>query len=210
MIVLDELFTLLEWLASQNTYVQHTIGGSGSANRFAKFKSEALTKQNSGLGSPRMEVCELPFGNIVDGGGWFRDKATFKIRVIYDSTKFKTETEVSGMDNAKKSLMELFNYIRIAKENCTDCNDLLCLFDLNSIKYQWLDKATLQGDYVGCEASFEFKKGINWDSINYGPLPAYFINPPEYPDNTTAVAALGVNRVYFTDYGGDHFLKITY
>jgi hypothetical protein len=33
---------------------------------------------------------------------------------------------------------------------------------------------------------------------------------PEYPDNTTAVAAIGAGRLYFTTVSGEHIVKITY
>jgi hypothetical protein len=199
MILLDEVFELFEWLASQNSYIQHTLNGTGSANRFSRYKTESLAGQNSNLGSPRLEVCELPYGALTDGLGWERDKAIFTIRVIYRTDKFNTAPTVTAHDNAKKALLELFNYLFTAQVECTDCNDLLCLFNLSTVKYSWIDKATLGGDYVGCMATVELRKAINWDSITYGERPPYttqqfntWLHGNGAPDN-----ALGIDGDFY-------------
>ena len=173
MILLDEVYSLFEWLAEQNTYIQHNASGTPSQRRFARYKSEALTGQHSTLGSPRLEVCELPYGDLTDGLGWERDRAVFELRVIYNVEKYKVTETTTALDNAKKALIELFNYLFSAQSECTDCNQLLCLFNLSTVKYSWLDKATLGGDWVGCRATFELRRNIDWDNVTYGPRPDY-------------------------------------
>lgn len=173
MILLDEVYSLFEWLAEQNTYIQHNPTGTPLQRRFARYKSEALTGQHSTLGSPRLEVCELPYGDLTDGLGWERDRAVFELRVIYNVEKYKVTETTTALDNAKKALIELLNYLFSAQQECTDCNQLLCLFNLSTVKYSWLDKATLGGNWVGCRATFELRRNIDWETVTYGPRPDY-------------------------------------
>lgn len=174
MILLQNLFDILEFCAENNTYIQHTPGATGSQNRFSRFPVESATEQQSNMGFPRMEVVQLPFGIINDYDSAQRDDMSVRVRVIFKlSDKYDYAEQVTAMDNAKRALMEMVNYILTAQEGYTNENCLICAFDINSAKYQFIDRLTYGGNAVGCELSIDFKQYIDWDNIVYGDLPGY-------------------------------------
>jgi hypothetical protein len=174
MILLQHLFDLLEFCAENNTYIQHTPSATGSQNRFSRFPVESATDQQSNLGFPRMEVVQLPFGILNDYDSAQRDDMSVRVRVIVKlSDKYDYAEQVTAMDNAKKALMEMLDYILTAQDDPTNENCLICAFDVSSAKYQFIDKLTYGGNSVGCELSIDFKQYIDWDNIVYGNLPGY-------------------------------------
>jgi hypothetical protein len=174
MILLQHLFDLLEFCAENNTFIQHTPSATGSQNRFSRFPVESATEQQSNLGFPRMEVVQLPFGILNDYDSAQRDDMSVRLRVIVKlSDKYDYAEQVTAMDNAKKALMEMLDYILTAQDDPANENCLICAFDVSSAKYQFIDKLTYGGNAVGCELSIDFKQYIDWENIVYGDLPGY-------------------------------------
>lgn len=173
MILLENLFDFLEFCAENNTYIEHQPGTTGLTNRFSRYKLESDTGQQSNFGYPRMEVLQLPFGNVTDFDSSDRDDMEVRLRVIYSlSDKYDYSAQTTAMDNAKQALMEMVNYILTAQQDNTE-NALLCAFDPNGIRYRFIDRATYGGDAVGCELSLQFRQYIDWENLVYGDLPGY-------------------------------------
>jgi hypothetical protein len=173
MILLENLFDFLEFCAENNTYIQHQPGTTGLTNRFSRYKLESDTGQQTVLGYPRMEVLQLPFGNVTGFDAVERDDMEVRLRVIYSlGDKYDYSAQTAAMDNAKQALMEMVNYILTAQQDATE-NALLCAFDPNGIRYRFIDRATYGGDAVGCELSLQFRQYIDWENLVYGDLPGY-------------------------------------
>ncbi len=173
MILLENLFDFLEFCAENNTYIEHQPGTTGLTNRFSRYKLESDTGQQSNFGYPRMEVLQLPFGNVTAFDSSDRDDMEVRLRVIYSlSDKYDYSAQTTAMDNAKQALMEMVNYILTAQQDNTE-NALLCAFDPNGIRYRFIDRATYGGDAVGCELSLQFRQYIDWENLVYGDLPGY-------------------------------------
>lgn len=173
MILLENLFDFLEFCAENNTYIEHQPGTTGLTNRFSRYKLESDTGQQSNFGYPRMEVLQLPFGNVTAFDSSDRDDMEVRLRVIYSlSDKYDYSAQTTAMDNAKQALMEMVNYILTAQQDNTE-NALLCAFDPNDIRYRFIDRATYGGDAVGCELSLQFRQYIDWENLVYGDLPGY-------------------------------------
>lgn len=187
MILLENLFSFLEFCATNNTYIQHTADSEGLTNRFSRFPLESATGQQTVLGYPRLEVLQLPLGAISNSGSADRDDLDVRLRVIYSlADKYDYSEQTTKMDQAKQALMEIINYIQTAQETGQE-NSLICAFDVTSVRYQFIDKATYGGDGVGCEMSLQFKQYINWAEVSYG-------TPPSYPTFCDAVeACLGIS-----------------
>ena len=72
MILLENLFSFLEFCATNNTYIQHTAD-SGFNQSLSRFPLESATGQQTVLGYPRLEVLQLPLGAISNSGSADRD-----------------------------------------------------------------------------------------------------------------------------------------
>ena len=168
MILFEGICAFFEFIAQNDVYVAHIPNSQSSNNRFSRFKTESLTGNLSTLGFPRLEIVQLPTGNLTDFGSSQHDTMNLRVRVIDTlPDKFDFNEEMLRLDNCKKALMRCVNYIREQQDAGTE-NDLLCAFDINSVKYQLLDKATLDGKAVGCQMDFQFKECINWEAVSYG------------------------------------------
>jgi hypothetical protein len=73
----------------------------------------------------------------------------------------------------------------------------------SAVIHAWMDAVVIPGDTASILASkdYVFSNALpNSDASGI----------PEYPDNATAVVAIGTGRLYFTTVLGEHIVKITY
>jgi hypothetical protein len=168
MILFEGICEFFEFIAENDVYIQHIPGATGSHNRFSRLAKESINGQLSSLGTPRLEITDLPLGNLVDYGSSQMDNMTVRWRVIATLPDQHDYTEeITRLDNCKKACMRDVKYIMDQQDACT-ANEIICAFDVNSIKYELLDKTALDGKAVGCAMSFGFKENVDWETVSYG------------------------------------------
>lgn len=167
MILYQAICNYFKFIAINDVYIQHIDGATGSHNRFSRLAKETAVGQNSDLGFPRLEITQLPLGNVVDYQSSQMDNMAVRIRVIDQLTdNYQFAEEVTKLDNCKKACMRAVKYILDQQEAGT-ANCLLCAFDPN-VKYELLTGTALDGKAVGCAITFYFKQNMDWESVSYG------------------------------------------
>lgn len=200
MLVLDELVQLLEQVAQSDSFINHVPNTEGVNNRFVRRTTEGLTGNMAAFGFPRLEIIENPTGRIADFDSSQRDTMRLRIRCIDSVSKFDTAGEITAQDNCKLMLMRFVKWIKDAQndESCENC--MLCILDLNTISYEYLDRATIGGEAVGVELTIDFRKDIDWENVQYGPYPEYaqsfntWLHGNGAPSN-----ALGIDGDFYVD-----------
>lgn len=173
MILFEAVKEFFEYCAEQSSFIQHTPGAEDSTNRFAAYKTESVIAQNSSLGYPRLEIIAQPFGNLTENYSHQDDNMTIRVRVVQQLADKKDFTEeMTAQDNCKKALMQMVNYIKEQQEANTT-TELMCAFNIGTVKYQYLDNAAIGGSAAGCEMTVIFRRCVDWEIAGWGELPPF-------------------------------------
>lgn len=161
-----------EFVATQNTYVQHKPNGDKLKKefRFSRFNDEGTIGELAKLGSPRLELRDSPTGYFsTNGGGYHWDNMSRTFRIIGKSVMNDFADKKQIQNDCKKAVEEIIRYIIQEQESGELCaNHIIKMFETNNVKYDVIANASSDGSYAGCECTVKFKATIKPATVNYG------------------------------------------
>jgi len=163
-----------EFVAEQNTYVQHQPNTVGKMNRFAQYDEEATIGELSKLGFPRLEMRSTAVGSLQgDLALHTTDYLTRTIRIINKYTTGNFDQKKTVQQDCKAALLQILNYIQTAQEDGGSCATFLRYFDVNSVTYEEIDYATADASATGIMMRLQLRQSIKWEEVTYAPFPDY-------------------------------------
>ena len=208
---LEEENSFWEYVAQENTFIQHTPNSEGESNRYSRYNDEAMYKSLNDLGFPRLELRDAPNGAL-RGGTYLYDEMQRSFRIL---TKLKDSADytekITQQQNCKAAALQIINYIIQVQESGETCNTIMKYFDPRSFRYELIEYASADHSFVGILCQISFKAGIDWSTVTYGPLPSYtsfafntWLNGTTPPSNT-----IGINGDFYADISASlYYLKV--
>lgn len=166
-----------EFVAEKNTIIQHKPTATDAEKkqglfRFARCNDEGTIGETSQLGSPRLEMRDGPIGNFNGHNcAFIWDEMGRYVRVIKKVAANDTTAKKTAQNDCKKALAEIVNYIHNVQNGDSGdrCDSgIIRAFDVNSVQYEVIEKATADGTFTGVGMKLKFRASVKNTNPNYG------------------------------------------